>query len=867
VLGVLAERRLITISAATVEVAHEALLSEWPRLRGWLDEDAQGRRVQQHVADAARDWDERGRDRGDVYRGARLAAALEWRAGHEHELTDTERAFLGASRAEAGRTQRALRMVLAAVAGLLAVAVAGGLVALDQRSSARNQARAAEAQRLGVQALSERRLDRALLLARQGVELDDSLTTRSNLLEALLRSPAAIRVMPGGGHPLTALDLSPDGRTLAAGDDRGNVLFLDAATGRRAGRPYAAPASSAISAVRFSPDGTRLAVAGVDFVDLLDVRTHKFRTHLVAEPPSASGLVNFPVVLGTIAFSPDSRVLAADVVRNESRGRSADIVRWDVRTGQRLDRPRQVARTPKPALVGFTAPGRLVTSSAADNTTVIRDAATLRPLRRLRGAGTRSALSPDGRMVALGAADGSVRLLDLSTGNLRVAADRHDAAVTDLRFTPDARTLLTAGADGRLDVWNVADARRIDTFTGHAGTVSRVAIAPKGRTAYSAGQDTTVIAWDLDGDRRLARPFPAPPRRAMHFSEFVRGSGGPADLGPTGVSLPYRHLAVATTVDGGRFAVPDDAGYVDVFDSRTLTPAGRIPVSPGTQVSAVALAPDGRAVAATTTNGDVRFADPRDRQPLGQLQRAYADAAWSLGFSGDGRWLATAGLGTPASLRLWDVRRRSILKTAELSSYAVAADATFSPDGTKLAAAVHDPNGAASSIEILSVPRLARLKTVRAPAGRTLQFSPDGRLLVLGDEQGRVWFYDTRAWRSRGRPLVTHTRAVDTVTFSPDGQTLATTSDDGATRLWDVASLRPIGAALPSLAGHDLAAAFVDGGTRLVTLDDTGRGELWDIQPRSWARRACRVAGRTLTRAEWDDALPERGYAPACAAH
>ena len=105
-----------------------------------------------------------------------------------------------------------------------------------------------------------------------------------------------------------------------------------------------------------------------------------------------------------------------------------------------------------------------------------------------------------------------------------------------------------------------------------------------------------------------------------------------------------------------------------------------------------------------------------------------------------------------------------------------------------------------------------------------------------------------------------------TVNVSPDGQTLATTSDDGTTRLWDVPAGRPIGTALPGLAQHDVAAAFIDGGSRLVTLHDNGRGFLWDVQPRSWARRACEVAGRTLSRAEWNDTLPERTYAPACAA-
>jgi hypothetical protein len=62
------------------------------------------------------------------------------------------------------------------------------------------------------------------------------------------------------------------------------------------------------------------------------------------------------------------------------------------------------------------------------------------------------------------------------------------------------------------------------------------------------------------------------------------------------------------------------------------------------------------------------------------------------------------------------------------------------------------------------------------------------------------------------------------------------------------------------------AAAFVDGGSHLVTLDDNGRGYLWNIAPGSWARWACEVAGRMLTQAEWSDALPERKYAPACAA-
>src|SRR4029079_9667606 len=99
VLSALARDRLVTVSEDEAEVAHEALLGEWPRLRGWLEEDAEGRRLHSHLIRAAGDWHAAGRDPGELYRGARLATTLEWIAVHAPEVTPLAREFIAASRA------------------------------------------------------------------------------------------------------------------------------------------------------------------------------------------------------------------------------------------------------------------------------------------------------------------------------------------------------------------------------------------------------------------------------------------------------------------------------------------------------------------------------------------------------------------------------------------------------------------------------------------------------------------------------------------------------------------------------------------------------------------------------------------------
>jgi WD40 repeat protein len=191
-------------------------------------------------------------------------------------------------------------------------------------------------------------------------------------------------------------------------------------------------------------------------------------------------------------------------------------------------------------------------------------------------------------------------------------------------------------------------------------------------------------------------------------------------------------------------------------------------------------------------------------------------------------------------------------------------DMALSPDGKRLVVpSQNTPDEGA--VDAFSVPALKRVARIRRASAGWTRFSPDGRLLVIGDSEGGARLYDAHSFEPRGRPLLGHTGPIRTATFSPDGRTLATTADDGTTRLWDVASSRPVGNPLPGIPNVPVGAAFVRGGTHVVASYATGRAYLWDVRPASWARHACAVAGRTLTRAEWDELLPNRPYARICA--
>ncbi len=511
----LAEARLVTLGEGTAEVAHEVLIREWPMLRAWLEEDRAGFRLHRQLGDAARLWEAEEREAGDLYRGTRLAAAVEWAQAHPDALNASERAFLDGSVAESERERRTqlranrrLRVLLAGVGLLLVAAVIAGVLALRQGDRARDSARTADAQRLGAEALVDDRLDRSLLLAQAGRELDDSAATRGYLLSALVRRPAAIGVMQGDGDPLLALALGPGDRVLAAGDDNGTVVLLDTRTRERIGRPLQVNLWGA--GLDLSPDGRLLAVAGrvgeaqdAQSVKLIDVATRKVVREIdvgTFRDPEGVHLI------GAVRFADDGRTILVSVLPDSPTGPPPYLRRYDARTGRPLGRGVRIGRGA--ALLAPTVPSRRDRLLFIGRATYVVDAATLRVRRRIPVGGT-PGLSPDGRSAALGGLNGSVAILDLRTGERRTLAGRHEDRVRALAFSVDGRTLATTAGDGRVLIWDLRSGEVRETLTGQTGAINNLRFSDDGRTLYTAGLDGRIIVWDIDGDRRLARPFRA----------------------------------------------------------------------------------------------------------------------------------------------------------------------------------------------------------------------------------------------------------------------------------------------------------------------------------------------------------------------
>jgi WD40 repeat protein len=858
----LADARLVTLDDRTAEVAHEALIRAWPRLRRWLEEDRAGIRAHRQLGDAARLWDAGGRETSDLYRGARLAGAVELAQSGRAELNAIERAFLDAGVAEDDRERRAqqranrrLRGLLVGAAVLLVLAIAAGVLSLSQRdkaqqaeAAAERQALASDAQRVGALARSGRSLEQSMLFAVAGVELDDRLDTRGDLLAVLQRNPAAIRTLHLPSTGMTALATSPGGALLASGDETGTVQFVDLETWTPAGAPVRLSGPVGVQAMQFAPDGRTLAVGtqkGERYeVGVVDVATRRARPVWSRDGLIADAFL--PTI--TLAYAPGGHRLAVAVTRMSATSGPVGqrLLLLEARSG-RLLWERRIRMRPFQAetYVRFAPDGRLITSTAGGET-IVWDARRGRSVRRFPIGGP-PALAPDGNTLAIARSrmdqatpSSAVAMLDLRSGRRSTLAEKlPDEFLEHVVFTPDGSRILGSSSEGT-HVWDVASGAITENFGGNVGgTRLGVALGRRGSVITGAGVGA-LAAWDLDGGQRLGRRF-----------EWGTDDSGCPGI-PCTVIAPNEPL-MATTQPGGAVAL------VDLRSGRLVH---TLPARNGPLAIGIAFTSDGRRLVTGGIAGTVTIWDVATRAVVRRLR--FAAPVYATAISPDGRLLAV--IRHAAGERDARVEVRALVSGATLYTRTVrggAGDLRFSEDGRALFASGCCRGG--STVAAWNARTGAR-RFERTQDDHLTAFAllPGSHALLVGDEDGAVALWDARTGRQVGAGTRVAGGGVAQIAVSPDGRLFAIGAFDGSATLWDLRSRKRIGDEFAVEPGLVPAVAFEPSGGLLIT--ELGSAIAWPLDRPTLQRFACRIAGRDLTREEWADLLPARPYRHVCPA-
>jgi WD40 repeat protein/transcriptional regulator with XRE-family HTH domain len=446
-------------------------------------------------------------------------------------------------------------------------------------------------------------------------------------------------------------------------------------------------------------------------------------------------------------------------------------------------------------------------------------------------------LSPDGRYLAVGSFNGQIRVWQVMESKLMWTSKGHTRMAWALAFSPDATVLASGGYGGRVKLWDVASGQRLKTLQGHHLWVRTVAFHPNGTILASAGDDATVRVWDIGdgtcrhilyGHRGLIWSVAFSPDGVLLMSG---GSDGAVRIWnvQTGTclrTLQHAHgvFTVAFHPDGKLVASGDEAGQIVLWDIRSSERRTTLHRHAGGSAS-IAFNPEGTLLASGSDQGIVELWEVEGAHNRYDIKVLEGHANWvsMVAFAPRGL-LASVGYG--GQVKLWDVRSGKLLRTIQGFSRLITA-LSFSPDGRLLVQG--DDNGMLRVWEVSSGDCLVAIREHTGPVW-AIAWAPDGNTFASGGDDGEI-----RLWEARGGRLLqsfdAHTVLIWALAFSPDGRLLASGGGDKVIKIWRVASkdVEELFAALEEVTDQIISLAFSSDGQLLASGHRNGEIKLWEV--------------------------------------
>ncbi|MCK6582305.1 MAG: BMP family ABC transporter substrate-binding protein [Anaerolineales bacterium] len=837
VLQALADARLIITSEDSAEVAHEALIREWPTLRSWLEENRDGLRLHRHLTDSAQEWQTLNRESDILYRGARLAQAMEWASSHQDEMNDLEREFLEESRAHAEREavekearrqreleaaqklaevegkraeeqaqaasqlrRRAFYLRLAFLAAVLLATAAGFFGLRSQQTS-----QIAASRELAAASVSNLESDpeRSILLALEAIKRSNTLEAENALHQAVMTS--RVKLVFNAFEPGSPVHVafSSDDRYIAAASMDGTISVWSVRRGRLRFL-FNLPGIY----VHFSPDGKNILIVQADG----KVRAWNIFSENEIQ---VSGQIE---AISSVDVSPDGRRLVTVTNGNLPRV-------WDLKTGREL--MIFPGHSDYVSFAYFSPDGSHILTSSDDGTARIWNASTGKELLALQHDDWvwNAAFSPDGQRVVT-SSGAQVFIWDAATGEKLFTLNGHVSTVHVAAFSPDGAMLATGSYDRKIIVWNANTGEPLFTLAGHAGSVFSLEFSPDGKQLVSSSDDGTLRIWDATLEHGEALNIP-----------YMDGIGEDISLLPNG--------QVIAAIEGNKLKLWSIDSGNELRD-----------FSGAEDVTAFDISPDGSLIAAARDDFSVTLYNPASTTGL-RTWTAHTGLINALAFSPGGKWLATAS--DDYKVIIWDLSEGKPVNILTLTMPDSVNAIAFNSDGTQLAIGLG--NGTVRIRDFESGEDLHILRG-HDDVILSLAFSPDDSLLATASLDGTAKIWDVQTGAERFA-LEGHTNSVTALAFTPDGKRLATSSRDGTAKIWDVST----GQELLNFPGNGSginSLAFNPAGTLLVTSGDR-EARVYILQVDELAKLAQDRVTRRLTQEEClkylhevtDDCAPE----------